>query len=121
MQLLPFATLSAVRILPGASLADSPSAEKVLRGWHISTLCGLVETKIIWYATPTAIHTRRSMPQKPTQKTFHLNALVNGHIIAGSVRFSPAPEPGVLTEVARFEAERLLDHLVHEEIQAGRL
>jgi hypothetical protein len=61
------------------------------------------------------------MPRKPTQKTFHLNTLFNGHLIAGAVRFSPAPEPGILTELARFEAEQLLAQLLQEEIKAGRL
>lgn len=61
------------------------------------------------------------MPRKPSQKTFRLNTLVNGHLIAGAVRFSPAPEPGILTELARFEAERLLEQMVQEEVKAGRL
>jgi len=37
------------------------------------------------------------------------------------VAFSPAPQPGVLTELAKFEAERILAHMVNEEIEAGRL
>ena len=61
------------------------------------------------------------MPQKPTQKIFRLNALIDGHIIVGQVAFSPAPQPGVFTELARFEAERVLAHAVREEIAAGRL
>ena len=28
---------------------------------------------------------------------------------------------GIMTELARFEAERILDHMVREEIAAGRL
>jgi hypothetical protein len=54
-------------------------------------------------------------------KTFTLNAIIDGHLIRGEVCFSPAPEPGVLTELARFEAQRILSHIVSEEIAAGRL
>lgn len=61
------------------------------------------------------------MDQKPTQKTFRLSTIVSGHIITGTVAFSPAPQPGILTELARFEAERILAHMVSEEIEAGRL
>jgi hypothetical protein len=61
------------------------------------------------------------MIQKPTTKTFRLNTIIDGHIIAGKVAFSPAPQPGILTELARFEAERVLERLVKEEIAAGRL
>lgn len=61
------------------------------------------------------------MHSKPRKKVFALNTLIDGHIIKGHVAFSPAPEPGIMTELARFEAERLLTHLVREEITAGRL
>ena len=61
------------------------------------------------------------MDTKPRQKIFTLNALIDGHIIRGEVSVSPAPEPGIMTELARFEAERALTHLVREEIKAGRL
>jgi len=61
------------------------------------------------------------MAQKPTKKTFHLNALIDGRFIRGYVAFSPAPEPGVLTEIARFEAERVLEHLVKDAITTGRI
>lgn len=61
------------------------------------------------------------MDQKPRKKVFTLNALIDGHIVRGRVSISPLPEPGVMTELARFEAERLLTHLVREDIAAGRL
>jgi hypothetical protein len=61
------------------------------------------------------------MNSKPKEKVFTLNAVIDGHIIRGQVRFSPAPEAGIMTEVARFEAERLLAQLVREEIEDGRL
>jgi hypothetical protein len=61
------------------------------------------------------------MLQKPTKKIFRLNAIIDGHIIAGQVAFSPAPQPGIFTELARFEAEKVLTHQVREEIAAGRL
>ena len=73
------------------------------------------------YATRASIHTVPAMRQRLTQKIFHLNTLVNGHLIAGMVRFSPAPEPGIFTELARFEAERLLAQVLQEEIKNGRL
>lgn len=61
------------------------------------------------------------MTKRPNQKTFRLNALINGHVIAGAVRFSPAPEPGILTEIARLDAQHILERAVLEEIEAGRL
>jgi hypothetical protein len=61
------------------------------------------------------------MNKKPNQKTFRLSTIVAGNIIDGTVSFSPAPQPGILTELARFEAERILTHIVTEEIQSGRL
>jgi hypothetical protein len=61
------------------------------------------------------------MNKKPTQKTFQLSAIVGGHIIDGTVMFSPAPQPGIFTELAKFEAERILAHMVRNDIEAGRL
>jgi len=61
------------------------------------------------------------MNKKRNQKTFRLSAIVGGHIINGTVAFSPAPRPGILTELAKFEAERILAHVVNEDITAGRL
>jgi hypothetical protein len=55
------------------------------------------------------------------KKTFTLTAIIDGHIIRGQVRFSPPPEVGIMTEIARFEAERLLAHVVRDEIARGRL
>ena len=61
------------------------------------------------------------MQQKPTQQTIQLKAIVSGRLIDGTVTFSPAPQPGILTELAKFEARRILTHMVEEEIAAGRL
>lgn len=61
------------------------------------------------------------MSTKPNQQTIRLSTIVDGHIIDGTVTFSPALKPGVLSELARFEAERILTHMVKEEIAAGRL
>ncbi len=61
------------------------------------------------------------MHQKPTQQTIQLRAIVSGRFIDGTVTFSPAPQPGILTELAEFEARRILTHMVEEEIAAGRL
>ena len=61
------------------------------------------------------------MSTKPKGKTFTLNTIIDGHIIRGQVRFSPAPEPGIMTEIARLDAERLLAQVVRDEIADGRL
>jgi hypothetical protein len=61
------------------------------------------------------------MYKKPNQKTFRLSTIIDGNIIDGKVSFSPAPRPGILTELARFEAARILTHMVTEEIRSGRL
>jgi len=61
------------------------------------------------------------MSKKPTRKTFRLSAIIAGRVIDGSVAFSPAPQPGIFTELAKFEAQRILAHLVREEIASGRL
>ena len=63
----------------------------------------------------------RIMSKKPTQQTIQLSAIVSGHVIDGKVTFSPAPQPGILSELAKFEARRILTHMVEEEIAAGRL
>jgi hypothetical protein len=61
------------------------------------------------------------MSTKPKEKTFTLNTIIDGHIIRGQVRFSPAPVPGIMTEIARLDAERLLAQVVRDEIADGRL
>jgi hypothetical protein len=82
----------------------------------MSTGAALYDFRIFCYATGAT-----NMDQKPRKKVFTLNTLIDGHIIRGHVAFSPAPEPGIMTELARFEAERLLTHTVKEEIASGRL
>jgi hypothetical protein len=61
------------------------------------------------------------MNAKPNQKTIHLSAIVSGHLIDGAVTFSPAPQPGILSELAKFEAQRILADMIADEIDAGRL
>jgi len=61
------------------------------------------------------------MHQKPTQQTIQLSAIVSGRLIDGKVTFSPAPQPGILAELAKFEARRIFAAMVEEEIAAGRL
>jgi hypothetical protein len=61
------------------------------------------------------------MHQKPTQQTIQLSAIISGHLIDGTVTISPAPLPGVLSELAKFEARRILTQMIEEEIAAGRL
>ena len=59
--------------------------------------------------------------KEENQKTFHLNTIIDGRIIRGYVAFSPAPQLGVLTELARFEAQRLLTYAVREAIAQGQI
>jgi hypothetical protein len=59
--------------------------------------------------------------QKQTRKIFHLSAIIAGRLISGYVAFSPAPEPGILTEIARLDAKRILQEAVQSEIASGRL
>jgi hypothetical protein len=61
------------------------------------------------------------MREKSNQQTIRLSAVVSGHLIDGSVSFSPAPQLGILSELAKFEARRILTAMVQEEIEAGRL
>ncbi len=61
------------------------------------------------------------MHQKPTQQTIQLSAIISGYLVDGKVTFSPAPEPGIFSELAKFEARRILTAMVEEEIAAGRL
>src|SRR5947209_1901136 len=84
----------APRILCGASLSKARLAIPLLK---IKTFC---------YAD-SANNLPEAMDKKPTKKVFRFAALVDGRLIAGDVSFSPAPRPGVLTELARWEAERI--------------
>ena len=61
------------------------------------------------------------MVDKETKIVFHLNAIIEGRLITGFVTFSPAPDAGIFTELARFEAERILEHMVREQIISGEL
>jgi hypothetical protein len=61
------------------------------------------------------------MNEKSTQQIIRLSTIVSGHIIDGTVTFSPAPQPGVLSELAKFDAERIFTQIVSDEIEAGRL
>ena len=61
------------------------------------------------------------MHNKSTQQIIQLSTIVSGHVIDGAVTFSPAPPSGILSELAKFEARRILTAVVREEIDAGRL
>ena len=61
------------------------------------------------------------MARKSNRKTFRLKTIIDGHLITGTVAFSPAPQPGILSELARIEAERLLVDLAKADIAAGLL
>jgi hypothetical protein len=67
------------------------------------------------------INPAKSMADKQTKKTFNLNAVIDGRIISGFVSFSPAPQPGIFTEIARLDAERILVEAVRKSIATGRL
>jgi hypothetical protein len=62
-----------------------------------------------------------TMDKKPNTKVFTLSTIIAGQLIRGQVSFSPAPEPGIMTELARFEAQRIVADIVCEEIEAGGL
>ena len=47
--------------------------------------------------------------------------VIDGRLIQGFVSFSLAPPPGILTEVARLDANQILREAVREEIAAGRI
>jgi hypothetical protein len=61
------------------------------------------------------------MSAKQNQQVVRVSGILAGHIIDGTVTFSPAPPPGILAELAKFEAERIFAHVVTEEIEAGRM
>lgn len=61
------------------------------------------------------------MDKKPNTKVFTLSTIIDGHTVHGRVSFSPAPTPGIMTELAKFEAQRILAYMVSEELNAGRL
>jgi hypothetical protein len=114
----------------GPSLCCSSCHEDLIRGpasclaaarsgASLSTARHLYKFRVSCYAIRAT--NPLSMDTKPRQKVFTLNAIVDGHIIRGEVCFSPAPDPGIMTEVARFEAERLLAQMVREEIAGGSL
>ena len=74
------------------------------------------------FATATSAHlTEHFMAAKQNQQVVRLSGIVAGHLINGTVTFSPAPPPGIFAELAKFEAERILTDMVIEEIEAGRL
>ena len=63
----------------------------------------------------------RQTTKTPTQQVVHLSAIISGHIVSGTVSFSPAPTTGILSELAKFEAQRIFTNIVMEEIEAGQL
>jgi hypothetical protein len=105
--------------LLGAGTSGSPSASEGAMSQGAGPSYPLVRNQNLCYATHT--FTIRSMREKSNQQTIRLSAVVSGHIIDGTVSFSPAPQPGVLLELAKFEARRILTAMVQEEIEAGRL
>jgi hypothetical protein len=61
------------------------------------------------------------MSQKPTQEIIHLAGVIGGHLVDGTVSFSPAPSTGILSELAKFEARRIFTALVEEELREEHL
>ena len=103
------------------SLAEAvgEGATREYRKQELSPINPLAKKQISCYATRT--RHAKFMSTKPKEKTFTLNTIIDGHIIRGQVRFSPAPVPGIMTEIARLDAERLLAQVVRDEIADGRL
>jgi hypothetical protein len=121
-QLFLVPALSAVRIFRGLAhwLTDASGEGAMSRCVRTkSELSPRQNSKFLLRYPHTFTHQR--MNKKPSQKTFRLTTILAGHIIDGTVVFSPAPQPGILTELAKFEAERILAHMVSEDITAGRL
>jgi len=61
------------------------------------------------------------MDETETKQIVRLTTIFSGHLIDGTVTFSPAPREGALSELARFEAQRIFSDIVAEEVDAGRL
>jgi hypothetical protein len=59
--------------------------------------------------------------KKQTQKQFRFRTIISGNQLTGTVVFSPAPDPGIFTALAEFEARRILNRMLIDEIAAGRL
>lgn len=78
-------------------------------------------TKVKIFGTIPMLKLFTKMDKKSNTKVFTMSTIIEGNIVSGKVSFSPAPEPGIMTELARFEAQRIITHMVTEEIDAGRL
>ena len=61
------------------------------------------------------------MDKKSNTKLFTMSTIIAGQIVRGEVSFSPAPEPGIMTELAKFEARRIVADMISDEIDAGGL
>ncbi len=61
------------------------------------------------------------MTSKPHKTTFRMGAIIDGRLIAAVVSFSPAQPRGVLRELAKFEAERLLIEAVRSDLAGRRI
>jgi hypothetical protein len=59
------------------------------------------------------------MNQETDQQVVHLVGIIGGHLVDGTVSFSPAPQAGIFSELAKFEARRILTAMVEEEIGQG--
>jgi hypothetical protein len=59
--------------------------------------------------------------KKQTQKQFRFRTIISGNELTGTVVFSPAPRPGIFTALAEFEARRILNQMILDEMAAGRL
>jgi hypothetical protein len=77
---------------------------------HTYPDCAIFDTLLV-SLKQTFVHRTRN------KKTFHLNALIDGRLIRGCVSFSPAPPPGILTEVARLDATRILAEVARDDLQ----
>lgn len=57
-----------------------------------------------------------TMDKKSNTKVFTLVTILDGNLIHGQVTLSPAPEPGIMTEIAKLDAQRMVAEMVFEDL-----
>lgn len=106
-------------------VADAPHEGGIARDGLLKpknqTPSSLVDLRIFCYSSCVHNLTPRPVPEIQTQTIFPLCVIIDGHIVSGAVSYCPAPPAGVLSEVARLEAELLLVHTIRQDIASGRL
>jgi hypothetical protein len=100
------------------------SAARIFGGWPTTHEASgesypLYKSENVWYATHTLAIP--AMNQKTDQQVVHVVGIIAGHLVDGTVSFSPAPQLGIFSELAKFAARRILTDMVEEEIRQGRI